>query len=394
MKRHFASSIRSWGLLFLAVVVLGACSCTGATESSPPGQATATESSPVSPPFTSFAVNESIVQVRDAGVLAATGVVIGDGSQVLTVLDYEVSVPDSLDIVTAGGEIYPASIQAIDPRTGATLLKVEATGLPVATVGDAASLAAEQTLVARWYQQLYIEGSLGEPELQEAELAAVPDTPSAPVNFGVHFPPGSIPDIPSIGQGAVITDEQGAVAGLLGVDYNTIFTHPHGLGILPPIASINVALELLAPDFADRPYADGPLMIAIDNGEGTAFFLSYFPNYDAVTVALEEIYGRLDTPLAAEELPQDYHPLTVVGPAECSTATVVYALPVEITSADGTPLARAKWVSIQWNRADGAPNLLYYGSGRWNLEGGFQLPDDLSDLMTAIDPLVNYLPGR
>jgi hypothetical protein len=66
---------------------------------------------------------------------------------------------------------------------------------------------------------------------------------------------------------------------------------------------------------------------------------------------------------------------------------------MELTSSDGVLLARAKWVSIQWNRAGGEPNLLFYGSGHWDLEGGFRLPDDLSDLLAAIDPLIHYQPS-
>ena len=66
---------------------------------------------------------------------------------------------------------------------------------------------------------------------------------------------------------------------------------------------------------------------------------------------------------------------------------------MELTSAAGTMLAQAKWVSIQWDRADGKSNLLFYGSGRLDLEGGFQLPDDLSDLLSIIDPLAYHDPG-
>jgi hypothetical protein len=220
----------------------------------------------------------------------------------------------------------------------------------------------------------------------------LPDSFEAGVNFGVYFPPGTMPDIPNVGQGAVITDDEGVVLGLLGADYNTMFPHPHGIGILPHVASINSALELLSPDFAEKPYVNGPLMIVIDSESGTQFFLSYFPNYDVVTGSLETILRRLETPLSVEELPQDYHPVTIVGPRDHNTVTVVYALPVELTSSEGVPLGRAKWVSIQWNRAGGEPNLLFYGSGHWNLEGGFRLPDDLSDLLVAIDPLIHYQP--
>jgi len=389
VKRNFMSPKKTWSLTLLVVVLIGVYSCTSPVNESPPSQPAGTESSPV----TTSVVDEAIVQVWDSDILAATGVVIGDGSQVLTVLNFEESVPNGLDVVAVSGDRYHASIQAIDPRTGATLLKVEAAVLPVAATGDAALLVSDQQVIARWYQQPYIENNPGEPELAKTDMLTYIFSSGAQVNFHIHFPPGVMPDIPHVGQGAVITDDKGVVLGLLGVDYNAMFSHPHGLGMLPSVASINAALELLSPDFAEKPYTHGPLMIVIDSEVGTQLFLSYFPNYDVVTEAIRKIIRQLETPLPVEELPQDYHAVTIVGPADHNTVTVVYALPAELTSSDGILLARAKWVSIQWNRAGGEPNLLFYGSGHWDLEGGFRLPDDLSDLITAIDPLIHYQPS-
>lgn len=393
MKRTFISYKKLWALALLAVVAVSAYSCNGTADESSPTQPTGTELSPTSPTVTVSAIDESIVQVWDSGMLVATGVIIGDGSQVLTVLNLEESVPGVLDVVAAGGDRYQAFIQAIDPRIGATLLKLEAINLPAAATGDATSLVSEQKVIARWYQQPYIGNSPGEPELAKTDMLTYIFSAEAWVNFGINSPPGRLSDIPGVGQGGIITDEEGVVLGLLGVDYNSMFNHPHGIGMLPPVASINAALEFLSPDFAERPYAHGPLMIVIDSEVGTQLFLSYFPNYNVVTEAIQKIIRQLETPLPVDELPQDYHAVTVVGPADHNTVTVVYALPVELKSSDSTLIARARWVSIQWNRADGEPNLLFYGSGHWVLEGGFQLPDDLSGLLTAIDPLINYQPG-
>jgi hypothetical protein len=391
VRRNFTSLKKSFVLTLLAVALIGVCSCTMMADDSPTPQSTISESPSTGTTITAPPIDESIVQVWDLNELLSTGVAIDDGSYVLAVLNFEESIPDILDIVAPSGDTYRASILAIDPRTGATLLKLDSASLPAAGMGDATSIVSEQQVIATWYQQPYIGNVLGEPELAKTDLMAERYGSDVTVSFSVHFPIGTMPDIPSVREGAIITDENGFVLGLLGIDHDTLFPHPHGIGILPTVASINAALEMLSPDYAERPYVNGPIMIVVVNELAGAYISGNFVNYVEVTEALQHTFHQVGTPLPADELPQNSYTATD-NPADGNALTAVYARPVEIKNASGDVLARATWVSIQWNRSGGEPNILFYGSGHLVLEGGFQLPDDLSYLITVIDPLMYHQP--
>ena len=60
--------------------------------------------------------------------------------QVLTVLDYEDYTPGPLEVISPKYGTFNASVQAIDSRTSATLLKLESGSLPPARTGDASEL--------------------------------------------------------------------------------------------------------------------------------------------------------------------------------------------------------------------------------------------------------------
>jgi len=45
-----------------------------------------------------------------------------------------------------------------------------------------------------------------------------------------------------------------------------------------------------------------------------------------------------------------------------SLLTAVFPNPVNLRGTDGTVLAQAKWVSIQWGRSDSKPSFVVYGS--------------------------------
>ena len=82
------------------------------------------------------AVKNSIVQVwigADSGgtkTFEALGVPVGDGTTVLTVIDYEDFTPGEAEVRTQDNKTYSTTIQAIDARTGATLLKLDSGSLP------------------------------------------------------------------------------------------------------------------------------------------------------------------------------------------------------------------------------------------------------------------------
>ncbi len=398
MNGSFVSHSRLWVLAGLAAIMIfiGSCTNTIATTNQPtktspiptsPTQTSPTQTS-ITPSNTSVPaspIDKSIVQVWIGERLEASGVVIGDGSQVLTVIDYEIFSPQNVNVITSDGDNFTASIQQLDPRTGATLLAVAGMKLPPVKTGDTTSLVQEQQVNARWYgytPKIALE-------MQTAGLLVNPKYGTSPLVFGVYSSPGTLDNFLYIRQGAIITDDQGLVIGLMGVDYNLLFTHPSAPGMHPGVVRIESALELLIPDFAARPYANGPLMIVITNEQATGMRNGYFTNYDAVTEAMQNIFHRLGAPLPSDELPVNAYGI-MANYENGDAITVVYARPVQLTSENGTVLAESKWVTINWNRGSGLPNQLFYGSGRMVLEGGFQLPDDLSELLKTIDPLAYH----
>ena len=131
-------------------------------------------------------IEETVVQVwepspttGEPATLVAFGVSVGDGNQVLTVLNYEDYVPGNLEVVLPGYGRFNASVQAIDPRTGATLLKLEEANLPVATIGD--------TSVIKPGQSVFIHGWSGSEDTFKKTPATVSSEYNIPLCFNVNI---------------------------------------------------------------------------------------------------------------------------------------------------------------------------------------------------------------
>ncbi|MFP3880563.1 MAG: hypothetical protein ACLFVA_06380 [Dehalococcoidia bacterium] len=103
-----------------------------------------------------LSIEQSVVKVFETGESQspkALGVIVGSGNQVLTVLDYEeyTPAPGTLEVVTPTGNRFSVSVQAIDPRTSATLLLLEGANLQPVRVGDSANLeTGQQVCVQGW----------------------------------------------------------------------------------------------------------------------------------------------------------------------------------------------------------------------------------------------------
>lgn len=330
--------------------------------------------------------NEAIVQIWESEELIATGVAVGDGSQVLTVLNYEVDTPDSLNlsVMAPGNGEYGATIQVIDSRTSATLLQIEGGKLPTATIGNVQALLPEQQLFIR---EGYSSGETA--RFRDTPVLYNTDQNRLPLTFSIYFPPEAIPeDIHTIGQGAIVTDENGNMLGLVGTDFNTIYTHPHPYGFIPSVVTIDSALGLLSPNAAQLPWANGPLMFIVESSSGTLFKSGPLTGYEDITANLQDLLGKIGEPIPSSELPGDYYEVLRrdLSPTE-GILTVVYASPVDLRDTDGVVVAQAKWVGFLYNTEEKPFNLLY-GSGKLVIEGGFTFLGDLDGIKEVI-PMID-----
>jgi hypothetical protein len=339
-------------------------------------------------------IDDSIVQIWDpAGgitggpALIAFGITAGDGSQALTVLDYEDYSPGELE-VKINKHTYKGVVQAIDPRTSATLLNIEGLKMLPAPVADSSMISSTQKIIIR--------GWLGDKlKKEQAEITQIPSVTELHFNvsltqeevekegWGVFF------------MGTPVTDENDRVLGLVTPFYNKLVFHSIPLGWIPPVVCINSAMELLNPDAAVRPWVDGPVLTTLTVKNRTYGYnsgiLSYVSDYPAMTAAIRELLQTLGEPLAYGELPENYNKLVWPESTDGTFLTMVYARPVELKNTNDDLLAKAKWVGIQWDRSEGRPNRLMYGwvdkiSSEYHVQGGFALKGDITGLEKTLHP--------
>jgi hypothetical protein len=219
-------------------------------------------------------INDSVVQVGEsADKPEAFGIAVGDGSLILTVIDWESRNPIELKVILPGGGIFNASVQALDSRSGATLLKLEDARLLPAITGDASALAASQKLfINEWNKS---EGSF---KLIPVLIDAVSPNLS-PVGFNIRLANGlPVPNDPHSWanyQGSAILDEEGKVLGLESIMTHRLVQRTGYIGYIPPIVTINNALDLLSPESSQQLWANGPLLFSVIFKNG-----SYSSSYD------------------------------------------------------------------------------------------------------------------
>ena len=69
-----------------------------------------------------------------------------------------------------------------------------------------------------------------------------------------------------------------------------------------------------------------------------------------------------------------------------------FTFPVELYSSDGSLLAEARWVGIQWDRDEDKPNRLLYGGSPYEVEGAVSIDGDMGELLQVIQPVIDELP--
>jgi hypothetical protein len=347
---------------------------TTTTTSNPPPLSTTTSTSYSPPPVTSTASPYPwIVQVNGASTFTS-GIVVGDGSQVLTVLNFELTTPAdmNLKVVAPGIGEYKATVQVIDSRTSAALLKLEGAHLPVAPTSNLGTFG-QQTVVAKgWVTgNIYTEIQLG--------MSMAYSTGLTTGVYYLSFPSPIFWAQPRPGD--IITDTSGRLIGLLGVDESYVFPHPTPPSFLPSVISISSALDLLASDSAIKPWANGPLEYQVSEA-GSTWSQGLWPDYAARTIAIQELLAKMGARLALSDVPQANGRLLLRPVYPQEFLTLVYATPVPLTS-QGVILAYAKWVCIEF-ASNGPPFYIYYGRGALMVDGGFVLNASSSEFGQVI----------
>jgi hypothetical protein len=337
---------------------------------------------------TSSSVERSMVQIwaaADVGEMGkeggplAYGVAVGDGSQILTVFNYEDDIPDNLVIGLPGKPKYHVSIQAVDPQYSITLLKIEDGVFPAVTAG--------KSELTNSGDRVTIHGWTG-PVFNKIETTKT-DFPGYNTPFMVDISP----DHGYVGyDGAVVTGKNNEPIGLIGHFSNTFVIILGGPGLTPPIIDIQSGLNLLSLDSANKSWVKMPVYTLItDLASLTGAASNRMPaeKYGEMAAALEPLLGTMGAPLPANELPVNYRSISWGGleTVDGTLFTVVYPRPVELRNVSGDVSVKAKWVGLQWGMNEGKPNRIFYGHlnlGNAVIDGGFYLLGDISTLESTL----------
>ena len=344
-------------------------------------------------------IDDYVVQIWQPGTvsgepetLLAFGIVVDDGNHVLTVLDYEEDTPDKLLVVSPEHGTFNASIQAIDYRTSATLLQLENANLPPAEIGDTSSLASNQS------QRVYIRGwSSAANEYMKCPADAYISNNTS-LFFSVNLAEGVIEKGKGwvTKSGAVITDEDSKVIGLLGRYWSMLAVVYIPPRYLPLAINIDSALGLLT----NTSHTNGPVMFVVltDHPSAGKYFVPGNPplllanNIENLAKNVTGLLGELGESLPLDDLAQ-YSSGLPVGfyPEEGNVLIAAFTYPVELHDSGNNLLARAKWIGIQWDRSEGKPNRLIHGSTAYAVEGAYSIAGNISGLVQLLEPILSEL---
>lgn len=318
--------------------------------------------------------NNDILQIFSNGKLISSGVAIGDGSYVITVLDYlhNEYLPDgSFNVVTSKGEKFSASIQVLDPRTSATLLKLQNGKIaPVKLINSSEIYEGQQIILWGWSQ----------PELVKFSASAGEPGGSPPrFDFGVpqeQWMQWTRLNYALLEQ-SIVTDTEGNVLGIKGVYFNLYPIWGDFKG--PTVLAAENFLNLLSSDVMQQSWINGPVSFYLgDKSFSGASFTTETPStYAFYTSALNQSFTKIGNPLTPEVAQN-----TFLATSDRRALTAIYASPINLMNSAGDVLARARWIMIEWGTTE-EPAYLIYGDIYADVIGGFQLEGDISGLMRS-----------
>lgn len=358
--------------LLVLVMVPGILSCTGSLSKS---------------------LDDVFVQVWEEDALVSTGIIVDDGTEVLTILEYGDSIPDNLYIVQKQSK-YHASVKTVDVRTGLTLLEIDEGPFKTVSTGDALSLEPDlKVLVFGWSRpfQRYEETEngkqaiFGDPIFTQTSAVTTDFTIGSPFRFGINYPSETpFEERAGIGLRDIVTDQKGNVLGLICNSYWGLFPPPSPVGWLPPVVSINAALDLLSENANQQIWARGPTGFIFAGPNYNTAYGQAPSYYDEAATEIEKLLNTVGEPIPVSELQVENY--TSFYPSEGKAIVAVYASLVPLRNTNGDMLAQAKWIFIRWGVL-GKPDYLIYGTTPYLPGGAFEFSGDVTNLDLLVHPL-------
>lgn len=324
--------------------------------------------------------NKDVLQISYNGKLVANGIAVGDGSYVFTVLDYF-----NKDYLPKGGlyvitpeSTFAASVQALDPRTGATLLKIDNQRLSIAKLGDSSKVTiGQQVVVWGW------DGDLRQLIKGVTSVSQVPF--GSPTRYEIGIPYGDSSSFRALAERAVVTDIEGNVIGIVGNEQFSIFPIFFPGPFIPAVVSLNSVVSLLSQNVAQQPWANGP--VRLEPASSRLFSFPPYPPtslYDDISSELQVLFKNVGQPLTVDEAQKLFSETGIGTGNPGKYLTAAYASPVNLFNSEGKMVAQARWILFTFNRNDGKPDCLIFGDSYPKPLGGFRINSEFPKLEELI----------
>jgi hypothetical protein len=305
--------------------------------------------------------------IGDNYIFESVGIVLGDGSQIVTIINYESYNPGTVKVIAPQKGVFTASIQTIDTRTGLTLLKLNDATLPSASIGD--------TSIINKGKKVDIRAWDNDNSVFRTRRGIVVNVSSSNSTFAFDISLDNRGIGWTGGQGALVTDLEGNILGIEGIYSYRINERFQGQGrYIPPIIKIERALELTNCD--DGRYMDsfGPMFFAYKIAQETGYMYGDFNglvfNYSAIAGLIDTIVSNPGKPVDFSDLPVD---IGTISPAiDGSVFIAVYPEGTNIHTLEGTMLPRIKWAGIQWKRDD-KQQRMFVGTDTYQITECFEI---------------------
>jgi hypothetical protein len=332
-------------------------------------------------------IEDSLVQIWQTNSsangnssLLASGLVVGDGSEVLTFLNYEENFPEGLSVIAPGKDPIHASIQSIDPRTSATILKITGAKLPAASIGQAGEIPLGQIVTIRyWYD---FDGL----RIRRNTATTSPNQVASPLFFSAIFE-SAASNSPSVDQpGSIVTDESGNLLGIESTFYLKLVAVLGPIGRIPPIINISSVGKLVSTNLPGQGLTGKPVISVLATKSGRiGYFAGVLPppaDYDGMVSAVNSIIGQTGTTTEFKDVVLNQRSDWWQN-LDGTLLILVYPEPIDLLK-NGQLLDKAKWIGIEWARESGRPSRLVFGSIPYEVQGAYELNVDFTSLSAAL----------